>query len=452
MRTTVQITLSSSDLSTGMSMHFSPSSFVLAPGASTTVTFTAGDATVAHGKWVFAQVDLSAGHGTGDGGAAIPDMHMPVAVLSEAPQAHMQINSTALNFGTLSSVSSTQSFIISNGGQSVLDWTVSSNGGVLPSSSAAATAEPVQSSGAIWTQPASSAGDGFPSTFFTQSNHGVYAADTFTLPVNAHISGIVAGGFAQDGSVVALVSGKVDWYIYADASGQPAGNPEDGNNDYKWHYSGNAGDPGIDTTGGIITLDLAAAGQPSVNLSPGSYWLIVVPSMDGREADSNVPTWFWFEGTSPTKATSAMIDDPTGGLGHGIGWEAVGTSFDFTLNGSLSCGNGSMPGLSISPGSGSVKVGGTQSVKVTMSASGLAAGDYQGAVCVAGNASDHPTIALAVSATVNASSSSSSGGSSSGGGSSGSGGGSTSSGGGGGELGLLEILLLALLARRRQMN
>ncbi|HEY3859991.1 MAG TPA: S8 family serine peptidase [Gammaproteobacteria bacterium] len=450
---TVHITLSSSDLSTGMSMHFSPSSFVLAPGASTTVTFTADDASVTHGKWVFAQVDLSAGHDTGDGGAAIPDMHMPVAVLSEPPQAHMQINSTALAFGTLSSTSATQNFTISNGGQSVLDWTVSSNGGVLQSNSAAATAEPVQSGGAIWTQPATSKLEGFPSTFFTQSNHGIYSADTFIVSVNAHINGIVASGFAQDSSSAVPINGKVDWYIYTDASGQPAGNPEDGINDYKWHYSGNAGDPGIDTTSGVITLDLTAAGQPSVNLSPGNYWLIVVPSLDGREADSNAPTWFWFEGVSPDKATSGMIDDPSGASGHGIGWESLGTSFEFTLNGSLDCGNGSMPGLSISPGSGSVKAGGSQSVKVTMSAASLAAGTYQGAVCVAGNASDHPTIALAVSATVLASSGSSSGGSSSsGGGSSGSGGGSTSSGGGGGGLSLLDIMLLGFLARRRQMN
>ncbi|HEY4127629.1 MAG TPA: S8 family serine peptidase, partial [Gammaproteobacteria bacterium] len=433
--TPVHITLSASHLSSGVSMHFSPSSFSLAPGASATVTLTAGDASVAHGKWAFGQVDISAAGGTGDGGAAIPDMHMPVAMKSEAPAAHMQLDSTALDFARLSKTPSTRTFTIENNGQKPLNWTLSSNGSAVVSASAAESNEPLQSAGSIWTQPGSSAGDGFPSTFFTQSQHGVYSADTFTVPVNAHISQIVASGFAQDGSGPVNVSGKVDWYIYADAAGKPAGDPEDGKNDYTWHFSGNAGDAGIGTTDGIITLDLGPAGQPDLNLSPGSYWLIVVPSMDAKESDSNAATWFWFEGTSPSQATSGMINDPSGGLGHGNGWAALNTSFEFTLSGSLSCGNGSMPGLSISPTSGTVKVGGSQVVSATMSAATLKAGKYQGAVCVSGNASDHPSIALPVSATVPASAA-----------------GVSSSGGGGGELGLAEVLLLGLLARRRRMN
>ena len=145
--------------------------------------------------------------------------------------------------------------------------------------------------------------------------------------------------------------------------------------------------------------------------------------------------------TSPDGATSGMIDDPSGGLGFGRGWEALNTSFEFTLSGRLVCSNGSMPGLTISPTSGSVPTGRSATVQVTMSGAGLKDGTYEGAVCVSGNASDHPNIALTVSATVSGSSGGGSGG-----------GGGSSSGGGGGMFWLPELALLGLLARRRRMT
>jgi hypothetical protein len=431
------ITLSASHLSSGLSMHFSPASFTLAPGASATVTFTADDPNVTHGKWSFAQVNLSVGSGIDDNGDPISAMHMPVVAQSVAPTAHMRVDVTSLDY-SVGAGASTKSFTLFNNGQRTLDWTLSSSGGALQSAAAATSAAPVLDDSAIWTQPQNTDQSGFPSTLFTQTNHGVYSADTFSLPVSAHISQIATSGFAQDGTGAVLVSGKVDWYVYADASGKPAGNPEDGKADYEWHYSGTAGSMGIDTTAGVITLDLAAAGQPDFTLSAGSYWLIVVPSMDSRESDANAATWFWFEGKSPNGATSAMIDDPSGGLGHGNGWAALDSSLEFTLRGSLVCSSGDMPGLTISPTSGSVPAGDSAVVKVTMSGAGLKNGKYGGAVCLSGNASDHPNIALTVTATVS--------GNSSGGGTNG---GGNSGGGGGGELGLLEILLLGLLARRR---
>ena len=58
-------------------------------------------------------------------------------------------------------------------------------------------------------------------------------------------------------------------HLSADASGKPAGNPDDGKNDYLWHYSADAASAGVDVTGGTISLDLAAAGQADAQLACG---------------------------------------------------------------------------------------------------------------------------------------------------------------------------------------
>ncbi|HEY1772818.1 MAG TPA: S8 family serine peptidase [Gammaproteobacteria bacterium] len=431
--TTVTYTLGSADVSPGLVVSFSRNSFTLKPGATAAVTFVVDASDTPKGQWAFADVTLGV-TGNGDNGVPMPPlMHMPLAVQSEAPAAHMAIKTTELDYSVSPGSPSTQSFTISNGGQEPLEWKVSSSGTALPSTDVTRSSAPVLDTGAIWTQTASGNDDGFPSTYFTESHHGEYVADTFSLPVNAKISGVVAAGFAQDGSGQVPVAGTVDWYIYRDAAGQPAGDPEDGMADYQWHYSGVAGNAGIDTTNGTITLDLAAAGQPSVDLPAGVYWLIVVPSMDSSESDPNAAIWFWFEGTSPNKSTKGMIDDPSDALGRGSAWTALNASFEFTLSGNLVCSNGSMPGLSISPTAGTVKVGGSEVVNATMSASGLAAGQYEGGICVSGNASDHPTLAVAVSATVTGSS----------------GGSGVTGGGGGGHMGLFGLATLLLAWRRK---
>ncbi|HEY3645359.1 MAG TPA: hypothetical protein VGM16_08480, partial [Gammaproteobacteria bacterium] len=58
-----------------------PTSFRLAPGHSQVLTIKANSAAVPQGDWAFGEVDMKT-TGTGDGGVAIPDMHMPMAVLA----------------------------------------------------------------------------------------------------------------------------------------------------------------------------------------------------------------------------------------------------------------------------------------------------------------------------------------------------------------------------------
>ena len=328
-------------------------------------------------------------------------MHLPVSVLSTAPAAHMSIDQSGLSFALTQGASSTSQFTISNDGQVTLNWKLSTVAGSstqsLATQAAASAAGKPLSTSTLWNQSSGGA-NGLGSDFFTPDNHGVYVADTFSVPVKADISEIVAPGFAQDTSGPVQVMGTVNWYIYADSSGKPVGNPDDGKNDYVWHYSADAASTGVDVTGGTITLDLAAAGQAAAQLAAGSYWLIVAPTFSSEATDSSAAKWFWFE--SKSTANEAMFIDPGNLFGSGTAWEALQASMAFTLSGSLDCSGGAMQGLSLSATSGSVKVGGSQTVTATFTSAGLADATYDGAVCVSGNASDNPQIVLPVAAAV----------------------------------------------------
>lgn len=75
--------VSTGGLSSGLQLSVSPSSFTLAPGKTQVITIKADVSKVADFTWVFGAVNLTTS-GTGDGGATIPDMHMPVAVQAVA--------------------------------------------------------------------------------------------------------------------------------------------------------------------------------------------------------------------------------------------------------------------------------------------------------------------------------------------------------------------------------
>jgi subtilisin family serine protease len=77
----VGYSVSVSRLSGGLKVTVTPSSFQLAPGQTQVLTIQANSAAVTLGTWAFGEMDIKT-TGTGDGGAAIPDMHMPMAVLS----------------------------------------------------------------------------------------------------------------------------------------------------------------------------------------------------------------------------------------------------------------------------------------------------------------------------------------------------------------------------------
>ncbi|HEY1992051.1 MAG TPA: S8 family serine peptidase, partial [Gammaproteobacteria bacterium] len=204
----VQYTVVPSGVSNGVSITVTPSSFTLVHGGTQTLTVTADTSGLAVGQWGFAQLDISAGGGAvGDAGAAIPPMHLTVAVKASVPVAQMSVTPAQLDFDGNGS----QRISISNKGRQALHWSLASTAAVASGNAPAHAPAPLSS---LWDQPDANKDQGYQSSFYTEVNHGIYAADSFVLPAKALIKDLVAGGFAEDQSGPLSVTGEVDWYIY----------------------------------------------------------------------------------------------------------------------------------------------------------------------------------------------------------------------------------------------
>ncbi|HEX5339270.1 MAG TPA: S8 family serine peptidase [Gammaproteobacteria bacterium] len=412
--TTAQYSVSVSDADSGLKVTVSPASFSLAPGATQILTVAADVSGLSLKKWAFAQVDITSS-GNGDDGQPIPAMHLPLAVQPEQPEPIMSVSPTSLSLNVMQTQTTTQDLAINNSGLADLNWIFSTSSGSQASS--------------LWDQPDSGNGSGVPSGYFSPDAHGVYSSDHFAMPVKGTITEIFADGFAQDGAgpIDLTTAGAIDWYIYADKNGQPAGNPDDGLKDYLWHFSSLPTGAGVDTTDGNITLDLSVAGQAAISLSAGTYWLIVSPTFNAEISDPNGAAWYWLEGKSADGQNAAMLIDPSNAFGNGVTWQASGDSLAFMLTGTLDCSGGSLTGLSFSEQSGTIKAGASETVTASFYAAAPDAGSYTAGLCITGNDPLHPLIAVPVLVTVTEAPHSS-----------------------GGGLGPLGLLMLGLLGWRRR--
>lgn len=416
--------------------------FTLAPHGSATLVFTATVPAANANSWVFAEVDF-ASSSPEDDLAAPPAQHFPVAVFDQQPEPKMKVSPSALT-ASLAKDSGVQkqALSISNSGQAALSWSIAT--GTTPL-------------GSIVAQPADGASGttfGYPSDLFTRDGHGIYASDNFTLSVAGTVTAIATPGFTLSGSGSGNLADatSIAWYVYADRHGVPAGDPERGGQ--LWTFSATPIDAGVDVhDGNDISLDLAAAGAPALQLPPGTYWLVVVPTFNSSCGFSGAniivggcsgEAWYWDE-SAPGTGTASFIDPAN--LSHvapGDSWGLIGPNTNtskgasgsvklaFTLSGSLSCsGSSPVTGVSVAPSSGDTAVGASSALTVSFDPAGLAAGTFSGAVCIQGNDPSTPFVAVPLTETV----------------------GSTSgSGGGKGSLDMAGLLLLAIGAawRRRR--
>lgn len=424
---TASYSISVSGAPTGLNLKVSPSSFSLAPGATQTITITAGVTGLTSAQWAFAQIDVTSSD-NGDDGQPIPAMHLPVSVEPQTPEPAMTVSPTSVSFSLNQGQSISQPLTIGNAaGTAALQWSLG-NGS--------------RTSVSVWDQSGPGGGSGYGSGFFTPDKHGIYAADHFVLPVSVGVTKLVAEGFTQDGSSaldLATTATAIDWYIYKDKKGQPAGNPEDGKNDYVWHYSAAPTDAGVDTTNSTITLDLQTAGQSALQLGEGTYWLIVSPTINAKITDPNGAAWYWLQGTSADGNSDAMEIDPSNAFGQGTTWQFPKTkaSLAFTVSGTVQCSD-SLTGLKLSAKSGTVVAGKTTVVTATFDASGVATGSYSTNLCIEGNDPANALRAVPLSVTVLTAPTNS--------------GGSTGGGGGGGGLGLIALFGFGLAGWRRRRS
>jgi hypothetical protein len=169
----------------------------------------------------------------------------------------------------------------------------------------------------------------------------------------------------------------------------PAGNPATNPGAAVWTYTAAPTAPGVSTAGGVLALNLAAAGQNLV-LPPGTYWLVV----NTRGTFAN--RWAQFGSNTGNGSFMSITID----LANAGAWapNAAFAGLNMRVTGQVACG---APWLGVlNPTGGTVAAGATQPTSVALDASALAAATYGGFVCVNSNDPVSPAVAVPVQLTV----------------------------------------------------
>lgn len=253
----------------------------------------------------------------------------------------------------------------------------------------------------LWDNPVAGTG-GIISTDFSPIDTPIYTAGNFELFNDADVSLIFAPGFNSGGGALTPAGNpSLNFYIYEDDGGVPAGNPADGTDNHVWFYSTTVDGDGVTITeGSQITLNIEEATGEPLEISMGSYWLIVVPEANTANL-GGAERWNWLQG-SPVAAESQILD-PTDAFGAGFtDWTGLGTAIGdwthvaFRLEGSIN-----FP-LLVSPLSGTVEGGPENAQTISVTFSPEEAGSFEYSINIATNDPQNPVISIPVTANVEA--------------------------------------------------
>lgn len=280
---------------------------------------------------------------------------------------------------------------LSNAGNPILNWSFAS--GLQPAT-------------LINQGPALS--NGFRSSEHNTSDANTgYATDDFDLLTPGQVNFLRSDGFALSGNLTVATS--LNFRIYADSNGQPAGAPRPNGINVGaaplWSASVPVNSPGVSIAAGgtanNISLDLNAAGLTAPLLPAGKYWVLVYPNLPGNGGNTqNNPLWAAaVVGTGvpvnglPPLARSGLS---TAAWGLPTVSGAPASGFSMRVNANVTCG---APWLSIDTASGSLGLAESQQVVVTVDGAGLAQGVYRALACFGSN-SIEPTVVVPVTMTV----------------------------------------------------
>lgn len=178
--------------------------------------------------------------------------------------------------------------------------------------------------------------DGVISDYFNAESKGTYSADDFKLTEETAMDSLTVYGFSASDAYVQngfLVS--VHFHIYADANGEPAGDPSDeGTGEFEMNVS--VDDPALnitktapdqegDATNYAFTVDVPQAMEADqVTLPAGTYWIVAFAelSTDVSGANPNAPQWNWWTSTN-TFGNGPKLTDPENLNGVGPGWSDI---------------------------------------------------------------------------------------------------------------------------------
>jgi hypothetical protein len=237
---------------------------------------------------------------------------------------------------------------------------------------------------------------GFRTTVYTDpaaaASQAQFSADDFVITQNTQITSLFAQGFVVSGAQLTAAATNLTWSIYPDAAGFPAGNPQSNPAAAVWTYTSTPTGAGVSTVGtSDISLNLNTAGQ-NVTLPPGRYWLVV----NTRGTFAN--RFAQYGSNTPSGNTGfASITIATAGTGA---WTANNAFPGLTMRvvGNVPCGAPWINGVYNS--SGTLAAGSNVNVLAVIHSYGMAAGSYQGNICVQSNDPVTPSAAMPVNLTI----------------------------------------------------
>jgi hypothetical protein len=185
---------------------------------------------------------------------------------------------------------------------------------IEPSGDGAGVA-PLGSPDVLWDQPHPDVSH-LASQYFLPISCGFYSADDFSNAQCWNIESIFIPGSAHDNITGLWNADSLNWVIYPDAGGQPAGFPDIGG--ALWSYSCSPFAPEVTITGAQnadATLDILTAQGTPLHLPPGTYWLCFYPTLNFIDHGQ----WFWGQaGTTNLHVAHAI--DPCGLIGTWYSW------------------------------------------------------------------------------------------------------------------------------------
>lgn len=341
-----------------------PSTLTLAAGASGSVEFALAVDGRDQDAYVHGEVGL-----TPDGGGQ--PLHLPAAVFVDPFK--LELTPARFDVEVAAGGSATAAFNVRNLGNAGLSWNLLSGVNAVPVVNQAPDTR-----------------DGLVSSLYVDSLSGAFVGDDIVLDQPTTFRKLSVPGFlfANFGDTVDMYASRVSWLIYADDGGKPAGHPGDGSAPL-WMLDLPVDAPGVDLSANALDVDLTVIGT-SLELGPGKYWLVAYPVFDSHVVNGVGVMWFRFlMGVQANGMGQAFNNDPEfGGDPANAAWEGISASWDGHYDAAmigLADRQCTPAWATPAASSGAVGAGATQSVNLAIDASGLAAGEHVGQLCVASN-------------------------------------------------------------------
>lgn len=259
----------------------------------------------------------------------------------------------------------------------------------------------------LWYQPLDGQ-NAIVSTSYANVNAGFYSSDDFTITDGALIEKITAYGsrFYFTDRIDDVATG-FEIYIYADDNGKPAGNPDDGTENFVFNLSLDFDDPGLTFAEdemfegtGFVEFDLQEATGSPLFLSGGRYWLVVSLKANNYGENQYLSTWYQYTSTHPS--SDAVLIDPSDLFGIQIpDWEPLSSflpaeqsNLAFKIEGAM------INFLTVDPNQGVIAPGESAELTLMIDASDYAPGEYDVTLTISTNSPVTPVVEVPVSLTV----------------------------------------------------